>query len=142
MLGTLGMAGVIAHSAGLLLLCSLAAAFLLLTPLAIVIPYGGSLHPQGQLLIICLCLISMAGGLLALWGAVCKNKNVGNAIWMTLAVVSIATASWNLEWFLVERHSSNVPVAMLSVFWAFVYVVAYCLAFRTTKSVLATDEHR
>jgi hypothetical protein len=79
-----------------------------------------------------LCIVSLVGGLLGIWGVSTQNQKLGHAIWLILSMVSAAVALWNLKGFFVDRLNNPLMVGP-SIFWASPYVTAYVRSFRSSR---------
>src|SRR5262245_14253226 len=124
-LGIFGLAALYSGSRNLLVLTALLVPFLLVVPLAPVLEngiqascYGEPRAPWGcnleigeiqhaRAILTLLCIISIAGGWLGIWGARTHRRRAGRMVWLTLTVVSIAVALWNLKSILFDSLPSN-----------------------------------
>jgi hypothetical protein len=147
-LGLIGLAALFEPSGNLLGLPALGMSLLLVAPLPLTMENGlhascfersgrtggCNLDPavieHARTVLIVLCVLSLLGGLLGVWGASTRNKRAGQAVWLTLTAISVAVALWNLKWFFFDSFASNPLIGAVSAFWALTYAAAYLRALR------------
>lgn len=150
-LGVVGLIGLFLPSSKLLTLCGWVMVFLLVAPLAACMEYGMQAiclgQPRGpwgcnldagamqhaRAMLMALCIASLVGGLLGIWGVSTRNNRVGHAVWFMLSVLSVAVALWNLKGFFVDSYTSNPLVVAPSILWAAAYATAYFRSARVPR---------
>ena len=136
-LGIAGLVALLTQATDLLTKCFTAAMFFLVAPMPILLGLGAGVtclesksgcHADNgaQAAIAGICVISIVGGSLAIWGALSKTK-IGKRIWLSLICVSILAALSNLS--LAFSFHANALIALASFFWPLVYGAAYYFAF-------------
>ena len=134
-LGALGLAGLHEQSESLYSMAALGAMFLLVTPLLLVMPSGiqafdhvkpvggSNLTPSevhsAVVTVTLLCILSVLGGVLAVWG--------GKWSWVVLLLISGVTAVANCVF--VHSWEANPLIMAASIFWTMSYVAAWTAAF-------------
>jgi hypothetical protein len=147
-LGVIGLVALGSGSRNSLAFCGLVTPFLLVAPLALVVengiqagcfgqpraPWGCNLGTyeiqQARSILMVLCIISIAGGALGIWGAWTQRRSAGRIAWLVLTVISVAVALWNLEWFIFDSFSTNPLIGPTSMLWAAAYAFASFQSFR------------